>query len=78
MARRVKFPGEKGYGFFALMLPDSSDPEKKRLRETLEGVIYKSDAKDHGFAMAFCPFCGSKIDWFRERHSPRRRSRRGQ
>jgi hypothetical protein len=66
MARRIKFPGEKGYGFFALMVIKRSDLEKTQAQEKLKGVMYKSDKKDNGLMMNFCPFCGSKIDWFRE------------
>jgi hypothetical protein len=66
MEQRVKFPGEKGYGFFTLMVIDHSDPGKKQWREKLKGVMYKSDPKDRGLMMNFCPFCGAKIDWFRE------------
>jgi hypothetical protein len=66
MARRIIFPGEKGYGFFALMIIKRSDLEKKQVQEKLKGIMYKSKAKDRGLMMNFCPFCGSKIDWFRE------------
>jgi hypothetical protein len=70
MFQRVKFPGEKGYGFFALMVIEHSSLEKKQAHEELKGVIYKSDPKDHGLMMNFCPFCGAKIDWFRNENSP--------
>jgi hypothetical protein len=66
MAQRIKFPGEKGYGFFALMIISRSDLGKKQVQEKLKGIMYKSEAKDHGLMMNFCPFCGAKIDWFRE------------
>jgi hypothetical protein len=66
MEQRIKFPGEKGYGIFALMVIDRSDMGKKQAQEKLKGIMYKSDAKDHGLMMNFCPFCGSRIDWFRE------------
>jgi hypothetical protein len=71
MLVRVKFPDEKGYGFFALMVIDCSDPEK-RVHERLKGVMYKSEPKDHGLMMNFCPFCGAKIDWFREETQERK------
>jgi hypothetical protein len=65
MEQRVKFPGEKGYGFFALMVIERSGPEK-RAHEKLKGVMYKSEPKDQGLMMNFCSFCGEKIDWFRK------------
>jgi hypothetical protein len=66
MAQRVKFPGERGYGFFTLMVIEYSDREKNRAQEKLKGVMYRSNKNDNGLMMNFCPFCGSKIDWFRE------------
>jgi hypothetical protein len=66
MEQRIKFPGEKGYGFFALMVIKRSDLEKNQVQEKLKGVMYKSNKNDNGLMMNFCPFCGSKIDWFRE------------
>jgi hypothetical protein len=72
MAARIKFPGERGYGFFALMILKKADLNKKQIRaeETLMGAMYKSDAKDKGIMMNFCPFCGATIDWFRQKEKP--------
>jgi hypothetical protein len=71
MENRIKFPGEKGYGFFALMVIDHSEPEK-RAHTNLKGVMYKSEPKDQGLMMNFCPFCGAKIAWFREETQERK------
>lgn len=30
------------------------------------GIMYKTSAKDRGLMFNHCPFCGEKIDWFRE------------
>jgi hypothetical protein len=60
MAAKIKFPGEGGYGFFAVMVMNS-----KELTQTLAGAMYKTSAKDRGVMMNFCPYCGTKIDWFR-------------
>jgi hypothetical protein len=67
MDERVKFPGEKGYGFFAFVVVNYCDPENKQSREEVQGVMYKSDQKDRGLMMNCCPFCGAKIDWFRDK-----------
>jgi hypothetical protein len=32
----------------------------------ISGVGYKETAKDKGVMLNYCPFCGEKIDWFRE------------
>jgi Icc-related predicted phosphoesterase len=64
MMKRLKFPGEKGYGFFAFMVIDHLN--EKRVQEKLKGILYKSETKDHGIMLNYCPFCGEKIDWFRD------------
>jgi hypothetical protein len=66
MAQRIKFPREKGCGIFALMVIDDSDLDKRQVREKLKGVFYKKDKNDRGLMLNYCPFCGSRIDWFRE------------
>jgi hypothetical protein len=73
MKRCIKFSGGKGCGFFALLAMNRSDPGEKQARGKLNGAIYKPNAKDPGLAVNFCPFCGSRIDWFREnRNGPGR------
>lgn len=32
----------------------------------LLGVMYKESATDRGIMLNHCPFCGEKIDWFRD------------
>jgi hypothetical protein len=69
MMKRLKFPGEKGYGFFAFIVIDP--PNGKQTWEKLKGVMYKSETKDHGMMLNYCPFCGARIDWFREDRNQR-------
>jgi hypothetical protein len=64
MMKRLKFPGEKGYGFFAFMIIEHLN--EKQIQEKPKGIMYKSETKDHGMMLDYCPFCGAKIDWFRE------------
>jgi hypothetical protein len=61
MAKRIKPPGEGGYGLFTFVLMDWD-----KIKERTVGVIYKETARDRGLVLNYCPFCGEKIDWFRE------------
>lgn len=61
---RTKSLGDRGAGFFALQVLDLSQMVGQA-SITLKGVIYKTDAKDRGLALNLCPFCGERIDWFR-------------
>jgi hypothetical protein len=35
----------------------------------VSGIGYKETAKDKGVMLNYCPFCGEKIDWFREKEA---------
>lgn len=72
MNSRLKMPGNKGGGFFALCIVTKDDMEKKsiELHETIKGVYFQANAKDKGIALNFCPFCGARLDWFRDNGSP--------
>lgn len=61
LCKRVKAPGSGGYGFFEVQVLDL----EKRGVKTI-GVNYKESAKDRGVMLNNCPYCGEKIDWFRD------------
>ncbi|MDR2095174.1 MAG: hypothetical protein LBP76_06610 [Treponema sp.] len=60
--KRIKYPGSGGYGLFSFLVLRYDEG----MMERCIGVIYKETAKDRGIALNYCPFCGEKIDWFRE------------
>lgn len=62
LASRVKHPNDGGYGLVMLITLNTSD---KRVKEELKGVLYKTECKDRGLMLNHCPFCGAKIDWWR-------------
>jgi hypothetical protein len=45
------------------------DFTQKPVKESLKGIMYKSDHKDRGLMLNYCPICGSKIDWWREENA---------
>jgi hypothetical protein len=61
---RVKHPNLGGYGFVALITMNLLE---KKPFENLKGVMYKTECKDKGLMLSYCPFCGAKIDWWREK-----------
>jgi hypothetical protein len=63
---RVKVPGSGGYGLFAKYVILENDLLEPQVITHLVGVSYKTGVKDKGVMLNFCPFCGEKIDWFRE------------
>jgi len=40
--------------------------QKQKSSISLRGVLYKMKSKDPGLALNFCPFCGERLDWFRD------------
>ena len=49
----------KGFVYVSAL---SADFKTKKLL----GVMYKESAQDRGVMLNHCPFCGEKIDWFRD------------
>jgi hypothetical protein len=68
LLKRMKFPGEAGYGFFALMVIKRIPMAGKKIKtgESLKGAMYRESRKDKGLMINFCPFCGRRIDWFNQ------------
>jgi hypothetical protein len=56
-------------GFVLVSQIKISQLNKKQigLKDHINGVGYKADARDNGVMLNYCPFCGEKIDWFRGR-----------
>lgn len=63
---RVKSSGEPGYGMFKLAVLDLFENTGSKNAVRVIGVNYKESAKDRGVMFNYCPYCGEKIDWFRE------------
>lgn len=63
LRERLKSCNDTGYGMFELQVLDLF--EKEASCRTI-GVNYKLTAKDRGVMFNYCPYCGEKIDWFRD------------
>jgi hypothetical protein len=65
MEKRLENPERREYGLFA-MRTITLDPVFNRMERRTTGVLYQEDVETEGVAFNFCPFCGKRIDWFRE------------
>jgi len=55
-----------GKGFVPLTAIDGSAIVGNGMAIKTLGMMYKTSATDRGLMLNYCPFCGEKIDWFRE------------
>lgn len=65
LADRLEGVAHKGKGFTQLAVLSGD-----ALKLKIVGVCYKTGGSDKGLMLNFCPFCGSKIDWFRKIEIP--------
>jgi hypothetical protein len=57
----------RGKGFSPYTVIYREDLSKENFEPKVLGVRYRMNAGDQGIMLNYCPFCGSKLDWFRDK-----------
>ena len=66
LSARVREAGSNSKGFVAMQTLNLSSKVGSPQIKTI-GVMYKTSKSDRGLMLNECPWCGEKIDWFRDK-----------
>ena len=64
---RLEENNYRGKGFSRVLVVTREDFLKEGFEPKLIGIKYKTGTKDRGIMLNHCPFCGEKLDWFRNK-----------